>query len=139
MITNLLTSSSLILAAIALIYTVWQPEIKQALELKVQLHYDESRKDHDFLKEKLWQRAVPLAMATSIVALLFLPDTLNLLLDTWVNISKNQLINILNDYDANGATLIFVEAFYIALAIHFWSFTKKLYSRHLKFEEKRLE
>lgn len=135
---EVLPSASLILAVIALLFNSWKDEIQEARDLSVGLHYIDAEKDHKKVKEALWRRAFPLASSASIMVLIFLPEIVRIVTNSFEIIQSEGFIDSLNNYSAKAATFIFVFLLFIAFALYLWSLTIDLYKRHRKFDEKRL-
>jgi len=135
---DVLSSASLILAVIALLFTTWKDEIQEARDLKIGLHYDDSEKNHKKVKEALWRRSFPLALSATIMILIFIPEIVRIITQSTGIINSESFVGSLNNYDAQLATFIFVFLLFIAFDYYLWSLTIELYKRHSKFEEKRL-
>lgn len=135
---DVLPSASLILAVIALLFTTWKDEIQEARDLSIGHHYIDSEKDHKKVKEALWRRSFPLALSSTVMILIFIPEIVWIINQSIGIICNEGFIDSLNNYDVKSATFIFVFLLFIAFAYYLWSLTIELYRRHKKFEEKRL-
>ena len=137
MINEILSSISLLLATIALLYSSWQQDIRKARELKIPQHYIDGRVEHNFLKETLWKKAVPLCVATILITLTFLPEMVRVILLSLRNISCNGIIKSMHDYNAMETTLILVTVALFLFSSHLFSISSILYKKHLDFEKKK--
>ena len=135
---DVLSSASLILAVIAMLFTTWKDEIKDARDLSISPHYIDSKKDHEIVKEALWKRSFPLALSATIMILIFLPDVIRIIYHSIEILAEEGIAKSLNNYDVKSATFIFVSILFIALAYYLWTLTIELFKRHKKFEEKRV-
>ncbi|MCJ7659480.1 MAG: hypothetical protein MUO67_10050 [Anaerolineales bacterium] len=135
---DVLPSASLILAVIALLFTAWKDEIQEARDLSIRLHYVDSEKDHNKVKEALWRRSFPLTFSATIMIILFLPEIVCIINQSVEIICTMGFTESLSNYDVKSATFIFVFFIFIAFAFYLWSLTLALYKRHRKFEERRI-
>lgn len=139
MISDLLSSASLILAAITFLYTSWYPSIEEAINYSIDRQYADAKSDHKRLKSVLRNRALPISIASTLMMIIFLPDAIKILV---VSISNLELLPFwasLKYYDANAAVLLFIDASFLSMIFFFWSLVGKLQTKYLKFERKRIE
>lgn len=135
---DLLPSASLILAVIALLFNSWKDEIQEAREVPIELHYEESEKDHKKVKEALWKRSFPLALSATIMLIIFIPEIVWHIKQSIKVVKFVGLANSFSYYNAKAATFIFIYILFIAFGYYLWSLTIEIYKRNKEFEEKRL-
>jgi hypothetical protein len=74
---DLLSSASLLLAAIAMVFSVWYPEIKNLSDTDIPKH---DRSPHTRkLRILLWTRALPLAFASLCVTAIYFPEFIKII------------------------------------------------------------
>lgn len=74
---DLLSSASLLLAAIAMVFSVWYPEIKTLSDTEIPKH---DRNPHTRkLIILLWTRALPLALASLCVTAIYFPEFIKII------------------------------------------------------------
>ena len=129
----------LILAAIALLYTVWQSDIQEALDYQVDRHYLDAADEHQKLKTIYWQRAVPLCLAAALMALIFIPESYRIIRDSVNNLINKGFQEAIKDYDATAVILVAVNITFFVMAVYFLSLVRKLREKHLQFEAQRLQ
>src|SRR3990170_3975895 len=105
---DLVSSASLILAAITLLYTVWNPAIEAAAATDIDRPYRDLAADHRKLKAALQFRAAPLALAASTMAAIFLPVAASVVRTSIHNLAILPLPQTLRYYDPISATILFV-------------------------------
>jgi hypothetical protein len=111
---DLLSSASLLLAAIAMVFSVWYPEIKSLSDKNIP---DHDRNQHrSKLTILFWSRALPLALASIGVAIIYLPDCLEI-------IKRSAKAHFSPDagqtfqYDAVATAFILVELLTVGLMV----------------------
>jgi hypothetical protein len=122
---DLLSSASLLLAAIAMVFSVWYPEIKSLSDKSIP---DHDRDQHcSKLKRLFWSRAFPLALASIGVTIIYLPDCLNI-------IKRSAKAHFSPDagqtyqYDAVATAFILVELLTIGLMVFLLYYVSRLIS-----------
>jgi hypothetical protein len=114
---DLVSASSLMLAAVAVIYGLWYPHIGEALNREVPIHREDAEAVLDELRDTLRFRALPLASAALIGAAIFVPDSADVVSDAASDLAEHGF-GALDDYDALGASLVAVTTGLIALGTH---------------------
>lgn len=114
---DLLSAASLLLAVVAVLYGLWYPELMAALAIKVPPHKEDRDEPHRRVSSSLFGRAVPLAAGSSVLALVFLPDAISILLISARNLGVDGL-SALRRYDAVRTSFCLVVTFAISLGIH---------------------
>lgn len=114
---DLLSAASLLLAIVSVLYGLWYVEIVAAAERSVPFHVEDRTKPLAEVREVLMGKAVPVALAACLVAAVFLPDTVRLMIESTQFYAREGLSGILR-YDAVGTSFCVVEGFAVALALH---------------------
>jgi len=133
---NLLSAASLLLAILAVFYGLWYPEIAEALELKLPLHKEDATEELKRIRRAAERMALPLTVAAIAVALVFLPDSVGVLIDSVAYVASNGAS--LSNYDAVSASLVLVTVLNSFLAGHMARLTYRLFKRlHLSYPSKK--
>lgn len=123
---DLLSSASLLLAVLGVLYGLWYPEIIGALEVEIPDYSDDRKYPYLKITAVLFGRAIPLTIAGIGISIIFLPDALNIIN---YSIRNYQLIGFaaLMHYNAVNTAFCFVVTLSFAIAIHLTIFSVKLY------------
>jgi hypothetical protein len=124
---DLLSSVSLLLTFIAILYGLWYQEIVRSLETKISSHSLDRVKDYRRVKATLYSRALPLAGASIALTLVFVPDALRILLIS-VDHTQRTGWTSLFDYNAVSAALVLVTISTAAFACHLTKLVIKLHN-----------
>jgi len=125
-VSDLLASESLLFTVLGVVFSVWYPEISQALDIDVpKQHLEDAGPQRERVARALKQKALPLAVADVLVVAVFIPDALRVTVDATHYLARLGL-KALAAYDAVGAALVVVTLLNIALAAYFVSLTAKL-------------
>lgn len=128
---DLLSAASLLLAVVGILYGLWYGEIVFALEIKPSLHPQDNKNKLDNVSSILNKRAVPLAIAASLVSIIFLPDVLRLFylsLDNYLT----KGFSAFKDYGAVETAFCIVIIFAIFISINVITMIIKLKSLQKK-------
>lgn len=121
---NPLSAASLILAAIALVYSAWSPLIQQQIDRPFSPNDTVRADEQAELRRTMVWRAIPLALASTTVLIVFAPRAFGFLmsaLDYWQG-SKSR-------YDDVAAIFIVTQFFVAGLSVHLWKQVSRLRSR----------
>lgn len=136
---DILSSASLILAVIALLFTIWQPDIQKAKDFDEESHYPDIKKNHEKLKQVLWGQAIPLAVGASLMMIIFLPESVNLIISSINIIVAMGFVNSLSTYNVILAAFLIVEIGFLFLMIHLWYMAYGLIKKNQKCNAKKLQ
>jgi hypothetical protein len=75
---DLLSAESLILAVVSGLLALWYGEIQTALHLEKELRVEDRTPEIDTMSAALWRRAMPLAVLAALAALIFAPNSIDL-------------------------------------------------------------
>ena len=137
---DIISSASLILTTITLLYTVWNPSIEKYINLKTDRLYKDLEIDHIKLKKVLNIQSLPLAVFSTMMSLIYLPVVSSNFfgsLQTIFNCYFKEKITC--SYDTISAVLIFIEICFIFLTYYLWSIFKKLSTKNLILNHKKAE
>ena len=132
---DLLSAASILLAVVGILYGLWYGEIVFALEIEPSLHPQDNKNKLDNVSSILSKRAVPLAIAASLVSIIFLPDVIRLIL-----LSSNNYLtkgpSAFKDYGAVETAFCVVVIFAIFISINVITMIFKLTSLKKKLKLK---
>lgn len=114
---DLLSAASLLLAVVGVLYGLWYPELMAALAVKMPQHKEDRVAPHRRVSSTLLSRAVPLALGFSVLALVFLPDALAILIISLRHF-RDEGVAALHRYDPVRTSFCLVVAFALSLAAH---------------------
>ena len=135
---EIISSASLILTTITLLYTVWNPSIEKYINLNTDKLYKDVENDHKRLKAALYSQSLPLALFASITSIIYLPFVSNLFFNSLSIFYKCRLNNFITcKYDTITAVLIFIEICFIFLSYYLWSIYKKLNKKNIILNRKK--
>jgi hypothetical protein len=117
--TDLLSAASLLLTIVGVIYGIWYGEITSAIDNTSKLPSKEHPADRAAplrrLRGVLCSKAIPLALASQCVSIVYLPPSLGLVVQFIHGWIRNGPA-ILLQYDPIGTSFIVVEFFSVSLA-----------------------
>jgi hypothetical protein len=114
---DLLSSASLLLTIITVLYGLWNPAIKTALDTPVPTYKAQCIKPLAELKSAIWKRAIPLAFAAYTVALVFAKDAIELCISSWGSYTTAGIGKTLEKYNAVGTAFVLVVILSLILAV----------------------
>lgn len=125
---DLLASSSLLLALIAILYGLWYSEIELVLRLKIPRQKEDRRPNLKRIRSVLFNKTVPLTCISIILSLIFLPDSIRIVIFSFRSIAIDGVAAI-KYYNAVAASFIFITSIFIFLSLHMFYKVLKLSSR----------
>lgn len=131
---DLLSAATLLLTVVGVIYSLWYAEISSAINEGPKLPPRDHREDRRIplkkLREVLHSKAVPLSVASLLVAIVFFPPSMSLAI-RFARGCIQQGPSILSRYDAIATSFFTVEMFSLALAyfsltraVQLWKLTR---------------
>jgi hypothetical protein len=112
-----LSAASLLLAIVAVLYGMWYPLLTESLETKVPQFYAERRKPWKAVREVRNRRALPLIAAAIGVSLVFLPDAVAIVIQSWCIVAREGMD--VRDYDSVATAFVLVEVVSVYFVGHF--------------------
>jgi len=119
---DLLSAASLLMAVIAILYSLWYPELTKVLEIKPRKYTEDNVAYCVLAKQVFFGKAIPLSLMAFSVALIFLPDAIKLFIASTLYYIEGGVIDMKN-YDAVKTAYCFVFLFSLILAIYIWWLT----------------
>lgn len=96
---DLLSASSLLMAIATILFSLWYPEIEKALEIVPSKYRNDNEDSRRTVTAVLFSKAIPVSMMALAVALIFLPDALQIAKKSYWAYVRNGLTAFEN-YDA---------------------------------------
>lgn len=75
---DLLSAATLLLTVLGVVYSAWYSDIINAIGIKIPDHAANREPERKIVRGSLYGKALPLAVAASVLALLFLPDAFSI-------------------------------------------------------------
>ena len=130
---DILSAASLLLAILAVLYSLWYSDIASALRIAVPRHREDAAAERRQVGDALRTRALPLGIAAALLVLVFLPEAIHIS-TLWVSrASDHGLWNAIRDYDPVSLSLVLVVIAMLALAAYtawlarqLWALRQKL-------------
>ena len=119
-----LSAASLVLAAIALVYSAWSPSIQQQIDRPFSPNDTVRADEQAGVRRTMVSRAIPLALASTSVLIVFAPRVFGVFmsaLDYWHG-SRFR-------YDDVAAIFVVTQIFVAGLSVHLWKQVGRLRSR----------
>jgi hypothetical protein len=111
---GLLSAASLLTAVIALLYSLWYPELREATEAKIEIQHGDRGPARRLVREALIAKGLPLVAATFVQLVVFAPDAAAILSNA-IRLTSKTETNGLVVYDSVQAAFLAVYLFSIAL------------------------
>jgi hypothetical protein len=112
-----LSAASLLLTAVAIIYSLWYPDISRALKIVPKPHKPDNRADFKEVGRLFLTRSLPLFLISVALAAIFAPDSVAIVRDT-LGILANPDLRAHSRYDAVPACFLAVSALILFLTAH---------------------
>jgi len=130
MVSEILSSFSLLFAALALIYSVWYKDIKNSIdqwagELPAPELAKERKRYITAKKELLIYRLLPLMLGAMLISILMCIEVIGILINTLTSINQFG-IKAIKYYDTVQMVLVLLCLFSITLSIHLYKLFTKL-------------
>jgi len=122
---DLLSSASLLLTLIALLYGLWYQEIVQAIDTDVPPQPKDFKAPYKRVRGVYWAKANPLLIATIVLTVVFAPESVKILV-TSINEARNSGAAAIWEYDAVSTSLLLVNLGSAFFAVHLISLVWKL-------------
>lgn len=129
---DLLSSASLLVAIITVLYSLWYPAIQATLNAPIPDYKAQCKKPISEVTTVFWKRAVPLAVAAFAIALVFAKDAVYLCINSFTSYYNTGIIKALETYNAVGTAFVLVVILSLALAIYMVTDCRDLLSKRRK-------
>jgi hypothetical protein len=115
---DLLSASSLLMAISAILFSLWYGDISKSLEISPKIYSEDNVEAKQLVTTTIFSKALPVAIMALSVALIFLPDAIEITKESFLIYSSN--VDEPYSYDAVRTAYCFVTILSIALAIYMW-------------------
>lgn len=112
-----LSAASLLLTAVAIIYSLWYPEISRVLKLVPKPHKADNRADFKDVGGIFITRSLPLFLISVVLVVIFAPDSIQILRETFQILSSAESRSQ-SHYDAVTACFLAVTALILLFTVH---------------------
>ena len=134
---DVLSSASLLLAALAMVYTAWQKQLDEALALVTDGEYADLRGRHKMLRSTLYWKSGVLVAASAIASLVHLPPAIGVICTTYEYWMSGPSEKLLYRYDAVGASIVLVTVAFLGLTGLFVGIFTKLKTKKTALDVKK--
>jgi hypothetical protein len=131
---DILSASSLLLATIGILYGFWYNDLANAKDTKIPDHAANCTAPRIKVSRIVWTRALPLAAASALLAVVFLPDAIKLIAASCLAYAEHGFS--FARYDAVHTAFCVVVGFKVVLAIHLLILFLQLYSLRRQLRKK---
>ena len=114
------------MAIAAILFSLWYADISKALEILPNRHREDNVGSLQTVKGVLYAKAIPVAIMAGLVTIIFIPDAINLFIETWNINQRANWKKILSDYDAVRTAYFYVTLLSLALAVYMFNLVAKL-------------
>ena len=111
---DLLAAASLLLTVITILYSIWYPEISEALKLPIDEHPLNNKEAHGKCRALLISKVIPLAVVATALFLINFPDTWHIVSDGLAQLHSPARAG----YNAVRTAFVVVEVVLAFLAVH---------------------
>jgi hypothetical protein len=124
--TDLLAAASLLLTVVTILYSIWYPEVSEALKLPIDPHPLNNKDAHSKCRGLLIGKVIPLAIVATALCVINLPDAWQIVTDAVAQLGQP----VHSGYSAVRTAFVVVEVVLAFLAAHtVW--TVKTLRRHV--------
>ena len=121
---DLLSAATLLVAVVTILYSLWYAEIKNILAIIPKQRSEDNVRDCAKVKQLFFAKALPLTFMAIMVAVIFTPDAIRILLAA-LDTFRSHGISSIWLYDAVRTAYCFVFIISLVLAIHATVLTRK--------------
>lgn len=107
---DLLAAGSLILTVLAVLYSIWYPEVQSTLAIALPVNYDDAVPLLTQIRKVRNQQTTPLFIASLATTLIFLPKAIGVLTGAIDDLADRGL-KAISDYDPIQTTFVLVVIF----------------------------
>jgi hypothetical protein len=122
---DLLSSASLLMAAVTVLYSLWYPDLIKVLESTESSYNEDNVALCAMTKDVFLGKAILLTIMSSSVGVIFAPDALKICTQS-LEIYQSSLNH---SYDAIGTAYCFVFIFSCILAVNIFLLTQKIWKK----------
>lgn len=123
---DLLSAASLLMAVIAILYSLWYTELTELLSISPKTHKEDNVADCYSVKSALIKKSTPLSVLALLIALIFLPDAIKISCEA-ISTFQNYGLEAASRYNAVKMAYCLVSVVSIALALYITSLSINLF------------
>jgi len=123
---DLLSASSLLMAVVAILFSLWYSEISSALGIEQKKYAEDNKGNRQLVRNILVSKAIPVTFMAVLVSLTFLPDSVLLMKESFYTYQFKG-INALESYSAVKTAYCLVTLMTVVLAIYMCVLSYKLW------------
>lgn len=124
---DLLSASSLLLAILTTLYSLFYSSINEFIGIKPSLHKADNKKDYESGKEIRNTKILPILLSSIILSAVFIPEAVNIIYESFRLIKLHGFDGVY--YDTVKTTYIVVTLFIIALSFSIVLLTFKFFKQ----------
>lgn len=115
---DILSAASLLLAVLAVLFSLWYSDIGSALRVEIPTHLEDAGPQRRQVSEAIKTRAAPLAAGAVVLLLVFLPEAVHLAIH-WLRQANNHgLWHAIKSYDSVELSIVVVVLFMALLTAY---------------------
>ncbi len=115
---NVLGAASLLLAILAVLFSLWYADIAAALRVEIPTHTEDAGPQRRQVIAAIRTRAAPLALASLVLLVVFTPEALQLIIRWGRNVDQHGLWREVKAYDPVKLSIVIVVVFLAALTAY---------------------
>jgi hypothetical protein len=130
---DVLAAASLLLAILAVLFSLWYSDIGAALRVEIPTHREDAGPQRRQVAEAIRTRAAPLACAALVLFIVFLPEAIRLIIRWFRNAADNGLWHAIKSYDPVELSIVavvvllgFLAAYTVSLTVQLFTLRRKL-------------
>lgn len=126
-VSDVVQAASLLVAALAIVYSLWYPELQDALKLEMETHKLDRKPQRKHLGGVILRRALPLLIAAAAVTAIFSKPALDVAEHALDRVGDDGWSEAWDDYDAVRASLVVIVVAGVAMTVHVASMAVRLF------------
>lgn len=123
---DLLSAASLLMAVIAIIYSLWYPELTEQLSITPKQHREDNAAACQSLRVALIGKATPLTILALLIAMTFLPGALEIAHEA-ISTYRDHGAGAIHRYNAVKMAYFLVSVVSVALSFYITALSIKLF------------
>jgi hypothetical protein len=130
---DVLGAASLLLAILAVLYSLWYGDIGAALRVQIPTHHEDAGPQRRQVAEAIRTRAAPLACAALVLFMVFLPEAIRLITHWFRHAADDGLWQAIKSYDPVELSIVavvvllgFLAAYTVWLTVELLTLKRKL-------------
>jgi hypothetical protein len=123
---DLLAAASLLMAIAAILFSLWYSEIATALKIEPKQYSEDDASARRIVTAVLHSKAIPVAIMALAVALIFLPDAITLVMESYIGYVQHGFAAF-EKYDAVRTAYCFVNVLSWVLTVYMCTLVVQLF------------